>query len=204
MPRHGRRRARRLERLRAWSTFDWSPDHRPPAFRRFALATAVALVGSLAADALVVAVAVHLYPGLHSYAHFSPVAWGALTFIGVLGASCGWPVVAAFTRRPRWLFSWMAMAVTLVLWLPDLVLLGQGNPGRAVAALMTMHLAIAVVTFESLVRLAPERPHQRPWLDDTVDALVGTAVGTAPVPGSRPSPESHVGTSAPSVMEPVG
>jgi hypothetical protein len=171
VPRHAHRAARRLDRLRWWATFDWSPPHRPPTLGRFVLATASALSGSLVADGVVVAVTEHLYPSLRHYAHFTPVAWVGLSVIGILGASAGWPVVAAFTRRPRWLYGWMAFAVTLVLLLPDIALLGQGNPGKAVAALMTMHMTIAVVTFESLVRLAPERPIHHPWVDGVVEQL---------------------------------
>lgn len=124
MPRHTVKAAGRIDRLRWRVTFDWWPPHRPPTFRRFALATTVALAGSLLADGLVVVVTERLYPSLRDYAHFTPVVWMALTVVGIIGAATGWPVVAAVTRRPRWLFGWMAMAVTLVLWLPDLVLLG--------------------------------------------------------------------------------
>jgi hypothetical protein len=45
--------------------------------------------------------------------------------------------------------------VTLVLWLPDLYILVKGQPPKAVAVLMVMHLAIALVTYNSLVRIAP-------------------------------------------------
>ena len=45
--------------------------------------------------------------------------------------------------------------MTLVLWIPDLYLLARHQPARAVAALMVMHLAIAVLTYNLLVRLAP-------------------------------------------------
>lgn len=47
------------------------------------------------------------------------------------------------SSAPRWLFFWLAVLVTLLLWLPDLYLLDLGQPGRAVAVLMVMHLAIA-------------------------------------------------------------
>jgi hypothetical protein len=49
----------------------------------------------------------------------------------------------------------MAILVTLVLWLPDVYILHQGQSGNAVAILMTMHLAIALVTYNALVRIAP-------------------------------------------------
>jgi hypothetical protein len=45
--------------------------------------------------------------------------------------------------------------VTLVLWLPDIYILHQGQSAKAVAVLMTMHLAVALVTYNALVRIAP-------------------------------------------------
>ena len=41
-----------------------------------------------------------------------------------------------------------------MLWLPDLYILADGEPPKAVAVLMLMHLAIAVVTYNCLVRIA--------------------------------------------------
>ena len=51
----------------------------------------------------------------------------------------------------------MAVLVTVVLWLPDVYILMQGQPGNAVAVLFVMHVAIALVTYNALVRLAPVR-----------------------------------------------
>jgi hypothetical protein len=48
--------------------------------------------------------------------------------------------------------------VTLVLWLPDLYILDLGAPVRAVAVLILMHLAIALVTYNSLVHIAKVKP----------------------------------------------
>jgi hypothetical protein len=53
----------------------------------------------------------------------------------------------------------MAVAVTLVLWLPDVYVLALGQPPRAVAVLFAMHLAIAVVTYNCLVHFARTRPN---------------------------------------------
>lgn len=52
----------------------------------------------------------------------------------------------------------MAIAVTLVLFGPDFYILYAGQPGNAVAGLLVMHLAIALVTYNALVRMAPVRP----------------------------------------------
>jgi hypothetical protein len=55
----------------------------------------------------------------------------------------------------------LALVVTLVLLLPDLYILRQGQPAAAVAVLMVMHLGIALVTYNALVHLAPVRPSSR-------------------------------------------
>ncbi len=52
----------------------------------------------------------------------------------------------------------MAVLVTLVLWLPDLYILANGQPPKAVAVLMVMHLAIALVTYNCLMRIARVEP----------------------------------------------
>ena len=65
------------------------------------------------------------------------------------------------SSAPRWLFFRLAVLVTLVLWLPDLYLKDLGQPGRAVAVLMVMHLAIALATYYSLVYIARVRPAAR-------------------------------------------
>ena len=77
--------------------------------------------------------------------------------IGVVIACVAWPVVTRITSSPRWVFFRMAIAVTLVLWLPDLYILAKGQSREAVAVLMVMHLAIALVTYNCLVHLAKVR-----------------------------------------------
>jgi hypothetical protein len=82
--------------------------------------------------------------------------------VASLAAIVGSLVVTRVSSRPRWLFGVSAIVVTLVLWLPDLYILHGGAPGKAVAVLMVMHLAIAVVTYNCLVRIAPVRPFPAP------------------------------------------
>jgi hypothetical protein len=67
-------------------------------------------------------------------------------------------VVTRISSDPRRLFFWLAVLVTIVLWLPDVYILVKGQPGDAVAVLFLMHLAIALVTYNLLVHLAPLRP----------------------------------------------
>ena len=86
--------------------------------------------------------------------HFQFSDYSKLTIIGVVVACVGWPVITRVSSAPRWIYFRLAIVVTLVLFLPDLYILHNGAPGRAVAVLMVMHLAIAVVTYNSMVRIA--------------------------------------------------
>ncbi len=122
------------------------------------VATIVAIVGSLLADYLLARLGVALFPSTKGYAHFQFADYAKLTIIGVLIACAGWPIVTRISSAPRWLFFRLAIAVTLVLLLPDLYIWHQGQPGKAVFVLVWMHIAIALVTYNSLIYLAPTKP----------------------------------------------
>jgi hypothetical protein len=147
-----------LTTIASLARIDFRPRHRPPAVSRLLLATIAAIVGSLGADALLVVIAQALYPHTRGYAHFQFSDYAKLTVIGVIMACAAWPVATRICSDPRWLFFRLAVLVTLVLWLPDVYILWQGQPADAVAFLFLMHLAIALVTYNLLVYLAPARP----------------------------------------------
>ncbi len=151
-----------LDRGLSLARVDFAPSHRQPSAARVLLALAVSLAGSLAADAILVVIGTTLFPSTKGYVHFQFHDYAKLTVIGVVIACLAWPVVTRISSAPRWLFFRLAVLVTLVLWLPDLYLLDLGQPGRAVAVLMVMHLAIALVTYYSLVWIARVRPAVRP------------------------------------------
>ncbi len=137
---------------------DFAPVHRQPSAGSVLAATITSVAGSLAADALLVVIGQAVFPSTRGYAHFQFSDYSKLTIIGVVIACLAWPVVTRISSAPRWLFSRMAVAVTLVLWLPDIAILVQGQPSKAVAVLFVMHLAIAVVTYNCLVHIARTRP----------------------------------------------
>ncbi len=126
------------------------------------VATVASVAGSLLADAILVAIGTSVFPSTKGYVHFQFHDYARLTIIGVLVACVAWPVVTRISSAPRWLFFRMAIVVTLALWLPDLYILHGGAPPRAVAVLMVMHLAIAVVTYNLLVHVAPVRSPNQP------------------------------------------
>ena len=149
------------QRALAWARLSLTPAHQPPAWWRVALATVLSIAGSLGADALLVFVGTRLFPSTKGYVHFQFHDYAKLTVIGVLIACAAWPVVTRVSSAPRWLFFRLAIAVTLVLLLPDVYIWHQGQPLQAVVVLMAMHLAIALVTYNLLVHLAPVRATRR-------------------------------------------
>jgi hypothetical protein len=152
---------------------------RQPSWALLAVATAGALGASLGAGALVVHETSVLYPATAHISHFRVADYATLTVVGVLGACACWPVVTRVASAPRRLFFQMAVAGTVLLWLPDLGLLIGGAPAAAVVALMLLHLLIAVVTYNALVHLAPVRP---------VPATPRTHPEPEPPPGGAPPP----------------
>ena len=159
-----------LDRALGLARVDFAPGHRQPAGIRVIVALVVSVIGSLAAHALLVAIGTAVFPSTKGYVHFQFSDYAKLTIIGVVIACAAWPVVTMISSAPRWLFFRLAIAVTLVLWLPDLYILYRGAPGRAVAVLVVMHLAIALVTYNCLVHMARVKPavrsHARPPASD--------------------------------------
>ena len=150
-----------LNQIASLLRIDFRPRHGQPQVSRLVLATIAAIGGSLLADALLVVIGQALWPRTTGYAHFQFSDYSKLTVVGVVIACAAWPVVTRVSSDPRWLFSRLAVLVTLVLWLPDVYILSQGQPADAVTVLFAMHLAIALVTYNLLVHLAPVRPGPR-------------------------------------------
>jgi hypothetical protein len=155
-----------LKQLASTAGIDFRPRHAQPRISRVVLATLAAVAGSLAADALLVVIGQAVFPATKGYVHFQFHDYAKLTVIGVIIACAAWPVVTRISRDPRWLFFRLAILVTLVLWLPDIYILYRGQPADAVAVLFVMHLAIALVTYNLLVWLAPTGPAPRQASDE--------------------------------------
>ncbi len=144
-----------IDRALGLAKVDFVPAAVQPSWVRLFVATVVSLVGSLAADAVLVALGTKVFPSTKGYVHFQFPDYAKLTIIGVIIACAAWPIVTRISSQPRWLFFRLAILVTLALFLPDVWILMNGAPAKAVAVLLVMHLAIAVVTYNALVRIAP-------------------------------------------------
>jgi hypothetical protein len=158
-----------LRRSLELAKIDLAPRHGQPTLARCIAALIAANAGSLISDAILVAIGTAIFPSTRGFAHFQLSDYGKLTIIGVTLACLSWPIVTRITSEPRWVFLRLAVLVTLCLWLPDLWILVHGEPIRGVGVLMTMHLAIAFITYNALVHLAPIRDAREPSrLDRTV------------------------------------
>ncbi len=151
-----------LDRVLQLARVDFAPEHQQPTAGRVVVATVLSVIGSLAADALLVVIGQAVFPSTKGYVHFQFASYAKLTIIGVIIACVAWPIVTRISSAPRWLFFRLAILVTLVLWLPDVYLLLRGDPGQAVAVLVVMHVAIALVTYNCLVHIAKAEPAARP------------------------------------------
>jgi hypothetical protein len=140
---------------------DFAPLGRAPSVVSVGVAAAAALALSIGADSGLVALATRAFPSTRGYGHFAFADYSTLTIIGVVVACAAWPVVTRVASTPRPAFFRMAVFVTFLLWLPDLWLLIRHQPPRAVGVLMAMHLAIALVTYNLLVHVAPARAPTR-------------------------------------------
>jgi hypothetical protein len=146
-----------LDRLLALAHVDWSPRHRQPTVMRVAIATVITIGAALLADALLVAAGTHVFTATRGYDHFRFNDYAKLTIIGVLIGCMGWPVLTRISSAPRWLYGWLTILATLALFLPDGWLLLRSQPPKAVAVLMTMHVAVALVIYVVMVSIAPVR-----------------------------------------------
>ena len=130
----------------------------PPTYRRVAAAGLAAAAASLVADLMLATIGRAAFTVPASFGKFAFGTYALLTVLGVAGAAATWAAVARLSSRPKWLLTRLAALVTALFLIPDFLLLGTpGNPAGPVAILMLMHLAIAVITYTALTRLAPVR-----------------------------------------------
>jgi hypothetical protein len=128
-----------------------------PRAGRFAAATVVAIIGSVAACALLALAGTALFPSTRGYEHFQFGDYTKLTVLGVLFAAAGWLVACALSSRARRLYLWAAVAVTIASFAPDVWILMHGQTAEGVFVLAVMHIAVAIMTYLAIVWIAPQR-----------------------------------------------
>jgi len=147
---------RSIPALARWG-LDFPSGGAQPRAWRFVVATIVAVGLSITACAGLVAVGIRVFPSTAGYEHFQFGDYTKLTVIGVVIASLGWPAACYLTTRARRLYLVLAVLVSIAALAPDAWILYQGQSAQAVFVLVWMHLALAVITYLSMVLIAPQR-----------------------------------------------
>jgi hypothetical protein len=151
----------------------------PPTHRRVVAAGLVAAAVSLATGLMLATVGRAAFTVPAAFGKFAFGTYALRTVLGVAGATATWAAVTRLSSRPKWLLTRLVALVTALFLIPDFLLLGTpGNPAGPVAILMLMHLAIAVITYAALTKLAPVRDRRDPLIEvveEKLDARGGVA-----------------------------
>lgn len=134
--------------------YESTPTRAEIDWRRLAAAGVVAAVLSVAANALVRAVALMLFDISPELRPFTWPQLSMFTMIGVAGATLVYALVVRRARRPTTTFRKIAIVVLLLSLLPDVgLLVSQAIPGMttpAFWALVIMHVVTAAITVATL------------------------------------------------------
>lgn len=137
---------------------DWPLGRRQPSWWRFLIALVVAVVGSVAACAILAGLGQIIFPSTAGYPHFQFADYTKLTVVGVVIACIAWPILTLVSSRAaRPLFLTATVIVTIVSFAPDAWIMLKGQSAPAVLVLALMHIAVALVTYPTLVTIAPQR-----------------------------------------------
>ncbi|MFJ3233879.1 DUF6069 family protein [Streptomyces sp. NPDC086787] len=113
---------------------------------------AAIVVSSLADSAI--AILAHAAGAPADFAPLAPASYIFLTALGVSVGAFGWAIVRRTARDPRALLARLAPTVVLLSFVPDFFLLGTGGV-TGVAALLAMHITVAVVAVLTFHRVMP-------------------------------------------------
>ncbi|MGW1562530.1 DUF6069 family protein [Streptomyces sp. NPDC002144] len=133
----------------------------PPAPRSRGLTVVAGLLAAVVVSVLGNVLVALLARAAGASGAFAPLhvsAYGPLTVFGVVLGAAGWAVVRRVAKNPAGLLRWLVPVLVVVSFGPDLSLLGGGTPGSgplAVAALMVMHVVVAVVAVAAYRRVLP-------------------------------------------------
>ncbi|GAA3431686.1 DUF6069 family protein [Kutzneria kofuensis] len=129
--------------------------HADTSAARVTLGIAAAAVVSIAVNTVVALGALALDPN-GTRTGLDLVAYAPLTVIGVLAGTIGWAAVRRYAARARATLRVLVPVVTVLTFIPDIVLLLTGAADAInVAGLLVMHVVVAAVTVTAVSRVLP-------------------------------------------------
>jgi Family of unknown function (DUF6069) len=163
-----------MARLQSITRLDGRPLTHMPRTRRILAAGLISMAASLAADVLLVAVGTAAFHPPASFGPFVFLTYAKLTAAGIIGATAFWAGLVRVTSQPRLVLLRAAVAVTLLLLIPDVLLLPNESTG-GVMTLMVMHVAIAIITTVTFLKVAPATGQARIAASANVSGKRGSA-----------------------------
>ncbi len=141
------------------NTLERQLPHRPArSFRTgpLALGVVAAALASLVVNTAIALAATSAHPS-GPQTGLSAVHYAPLTVLGVLAGTAGWAFIRRNSRRPREVLRVVVPLIVLVSFVPDMLLLVLLPTTTLVnvAALLSMHIAIAAITVPMLGRVLP-------------------------------------------------
>lgn len=135
---------------------DLRPHRRRPSLGRCAVGIILGVALSLFVNWLIVGAAEALFPSTRGFPHFQFEDYARLTVVGAFIACLGWPVLTRVSSSPLFVYLWIAVLGTLILWLPDVyILVVLHEPAPAVAVLAVMHLVVPLASVLTMISVAP-------------------------------------------------
>jgi Family of unknown function (DUF6069) len=114
----------------------------------------LAIVLSILADALVAAVA-HALGAPQQLPGLTLPMYGLFTTVGILVGTAVWAVIRRWAARPAAILRWLVPVAIVLTLIPDVLVGRMGVPAVGVAALMAMHVVVAVISVPTLARILP-------------------------------------------------
>lgn len=133
---------------------EWPPVRRGPLVVGGGVLLAI-LLASLA-NALI-AVLAHALGASEDFHPLEPSAYPGITALGVQAGAIGWAAVRRFAKDPERLLRWLVPTVVAVSFVPDFFLFEEGGV-LGVAALLAMHVAVAVISVKAYRTVMPLGP----------------------------------------------
>jgi hypothetical protein len=149
-------------RITAFLGVDWPKRAHQPRPIEFVMASIVAISGSLIACIVVVTLTSRWFPLALKNSHMQFADYYVPIIVTVAIGCAAWPVVTWISSRGRRLFLCVGIAVVVLIVALDVWIFDANRPVATAAIMVAMHLGVALVTYLSLVFLAPQWPRREP------------------------------------------
>jgi len=141
---------------------DWPKGTHQPKALQLALAAITAISGSLVVCIVVATLGARVFAFSAKIPRFQFSSYSLPTIVVIAIACAVWPVATWVSSRGSRFFLCIITVATAMTIAADLWIFNRNQPGAIGAVAVAMHVGIAVVTYVSLVLVAPQWPRPEP------------------------------------------